>query len=213
MHTAALCNADHPKSAPNCKGDNTAAAQAASTAGTRSPAAAQQQRGSKLSLASLAAVTRFQGVPALLLMQAGANLAGSLMQSTFSLTLQQRYGLTSKQNGLVLSWVGVCVVIGEGRRVRTVCVSCPDTWCLMGLTWSFKEGCGACRICTGITFVLRQEFSSTTLLLWHAVLWPQCAITCHKLSQHASRCFQYVHSTPVSSHCVMQWRSVRLLSL
>jgi hypothetical protein len=51
-------------------------------------------------------------VPALLLMQAGANLAGSMMHSSFALVLQQQYHLTSRQNGLVLSWVGVCVVIG-----------------------------------------------------------------------------------------------------
>jgi hypothetical protein len=46
-------------------------------------------------------------------MQAGANLAGALMHSTFALVLQQRFELTSKQNGLVLSWVGVCIAVGE----------------------------------------------------------------------------------------------------
>lgn len=68
---------------------------------------------SKLSLSSLGAVTRYPGVPSLLLMQAGANLAGSLMHSTFALVLQQRFQLSSKENGLVLSWVGVCIAVGE----------------------------------------------------------------------------------------------------
>lgn len=63
-------------------------------------------------------MTRYPGVPGLLLMQAGANLAGSLMQSTFALVLQQRFQLSSRENGLVLSWVGLCVATGE----RVVCV-------------------------------------------------------------------------------------------
>lgn len=75
-------------------------------------AAAAPQR---LSLSSLAAVTRYPGVPSLLLMQGGANLAGSLMHSTFSLVLQQRFQLSSRENGLVLSWVGVCIAVGESK--------------------------------------------------------------------------------------------------
>lgn len=67
----------------------------------------------KLSLASLAAVTRYPGVPSLLLMQGGANFAGALMHSTFALVLQQRFQLSSKENGLVLSWVGVCIATGK----------------------------------------------------------------------------------------------------
>jgi predicted MFS family arabinose efflux permease len=75
----------------------------------------QQPPPPRLSLASLASITTYRGVPALLLMQAGANLAGAMMHSTFALVLQQRYELSSKQNGLVMSWVGVCVVVGESE--------------------------------------------------------------------------------------------------
>jgi hypothetical protein len=52
-------------------------------------------------------------VPALLLMQGGANLSGALMHSTFALVLQTRFALSSRENGLVLSWVGVCVAACE----------------------------------------------------------------------------------------------------
>lgn len=79
---------------------------------TAAAAAAVPQR---LSLSSLAAVTRYPGVPSLLLMQGGANLAGSLMHSTFALVLQQRFQLSSRENGLVLSWVGVCIAVGESK--------------------------------------------------------------------------------------------------
>lgn len=35
------------------------------------------------------------------------------MHSTFALVLQQRFQLSSRENGLVLSWVGVCIALGE----------------------------------------------------------------------------------------------------
>jgi hypothetical protein len=70
----------------------------------------------RLSWSSLLAVTRCRGVPALLLMQGGANLAGALMHSTFALVLQTRFQLSSRENGLVLSWVGVCVASCECKR-------------------------------------------------------------------------------------------------
>lgn len=70
----------------------------------------------KFNITSLATVVHFPGVPALLLMQAGTNMAGALVQSTLALVLQQRFGLSSRDNGLVLSWVGACVVLGELRR-------------------------------------------------------------------------------------------------
>eukprot|EP00197_Chlamydomonas_leiostraca_P013344 CAMPEP_0202880048 /NCGR_PEP_ID=MMETSP1391-20130828/34512_1 /ASSEMBLY_ACC=CAM_ASM_000867 /TAXON_ID=1034604 /ORGANISM="Chlamydomonas leiostraca, Strain SAG 11-49" /LENGTH=395 /DNA_ID=CAMNT_0049562493 /DNA_START=46 /DNA_END=1233 /DNA_ORIENTATION=- len=38
-------------------------------------------------------------------------LAGGMLQAVFSLLLQRTYGLTSKQNGLVLSYVGVATMV------------------------------------------------------------------------------------------------------
>lgn len=35
------------------------------------------------------------------------------MHSTFALVLQQRFQLSSKENGLVLSWVGLCMATCE----------------------------------------------------------------------------------------------------
>jgi hypothetical protein len=53
------------------------------------------------------------GVPSLLLVQACSGLAQSVFQSTFSLLVKQQYGLSSKANGMMLSYVGCCIVFGE----------------------------------------------------------------------------------------------------
>lgn len=68
---------------------------------------------------NLLAAARCPGVPPLLLVQAGAGLAGGIFQSTFSLVLQQQYKLTSKESGMVLSYVGGCIVFGEFRTQET----------------------------------------------------------------------------------------------
>jgi hypothetical protein len=74
-------------------------------------AAAVQQRA--FSVASLAAVVQYPGVPSLLLVQACSGLAQSVFQSTFSLLIKKQYGLSSKANGMMLSYVGCCIVFGE----------------------------------------------------------------------------------------------------
>lgn len=85
-----------------------------SSSGSSNGAAApapQQQRA--FSIASLAAVVQHPGVPSLLLVQACSGLAQSVFQSTFSLLIKKQYGLSSKANGMMLSYVGCCIVFGE----------------------------------------------------------------------------------------------------
>jgi hypothetical protein len=82
---------------------------------------------------NLLAAARCPGVPPLLLVQAGAGLAGGIFQSTFSLVLQQQYKLTSKESGMVLSYVGGCIVFGEFRthepkRVRLQAIGNADSF-------------------------------------------------------------------------------------
>jgi hypothetical protein len=98
--------ADAPSKQRQQKQDGKSSSTGNSAAG---PAASQRA----FSVASLAAVVRYPGVPSLLLVQACSGLAQSVFQSTFSLVIKKQYGLSSKANGMMLSYVGCCIVFGE----------------------------------------------------------------------------------------------------
>lgn len=76
-----------------------------------SPPASKSTAG--VNISSILSVCRCPGVPQLLLVQAGAGLAQATFQSTFSLVMQQQFGVDSKTNGMVLSYVGLCIVAGK----------------------------------------------------------------------------------------------------
>jgi hypothetical protein len=77
---------------------------------------------------------RYRGVPSLLLVQACSGLAQSVFQSTFSLVIKKQYGLSSKANGMMLSYIGCCIVFGESSVCWHVA---PINFNL--LTWQFHR--------------------------------------------------------------------------
>jgi hypothetical protein len=86
----------------------------AATPGTTPSKQAAAARTPSPGLAAFWGVVRAPGVPQLLLFKVWSAFPLAMLSSTFSLVLQQRYGLDSRQNGWVLSYLGACMVAGEG---------------------------------------------------------------------------------------------------
>eukprot|EP00878_Enallax_costatus_P020788 GHUV01021985.1.p1 GENE.GHUV01021985.1~~GHUV01021985.1.p1 ORF type:complete len:378 (+),score=52.14 GHUV01021985.1:404-1537(+) len=119
-----------------------------------------------ISLRSITSVCCTKGVPELLIIQAGAGLAQAIFQSTFSLVMQQQFGVDSKTNGLVLSYVGLCIVfaqsllikplssrLGEPKAVILCCGILATAFAIMSVSSQFWQvlGCLLPLACGAVT--------------------------------------------------------------
>ncbi|WIA17363.1 hypothetical protein OEZ85_014225 [Tetradesmus obliquus] len=127
---ALLLPADSPSKQQQRKEHSTSSSGSSNGAAVPAP---QQQR--VFSIASLAAVVQHPGVPSLLLVQACSGLAQSVFQSTFSLLIKKQYGLSSKANGMMLSYVGCCIVFAQAVVIKPVSKR-------VGETAAVRGGCG-----------------------------------------------------------------------
>ncbi|KAK9812840.1 hypothetical protein WJX72_004589 [[Myrmecia] bisecta] len=81
----------------------------------------------KAKLSDIVTVCGLPGVPSLLVVKVLTGLAFAIFHSTFTLILVDQFGLEAKDNGLVLSYVGVASIVVQAVVVGWVSQRFPDS--------------------------------------------------------------------------------------
>ncbi len=93
---------------------------------TITPEARQRARGEESRGHALKRAFGRKGMPSLLLIALLAMSGFAMMEGTFSLMAQARFGFGPKQVGWLFAFVGVCIVIYQGGLVRVVAKRIPE---------------------------------------------------------------------------------------
>ncbi|KXZ51909.1 hypothetical protein GPECTOR_11g37 [Gonium pectorale] len=120
--------------------------------GTSSDGIGGEQRkggGLRHMLMAFVEVARRPGLPSLLAGKVLVGLGGAVYTSMFPVLLQRRYGLDPKLNGMVMSYVGVLLLAGQGLLVGPVIAALgeprTELLCVGALvaTYAVLAGCGS----------------------------------------------------------------------
>ncbi|KAG2437841.1 hypothetical protein HXX76_005459 [Chlamydomonas incerta] len=104
---------EHNGTTGDVQADGTAHADAAPPTDTK-------KGGVKAMLSAFVEVARRPGVPDLLLGKVLVGLGSAVYQSLFGVLLKQQYGLDPNRNGMVMSYVGSLLLLGQGLLVGPV---------------------------------------------------------------------------------------------
>ncbi|HJV89791.1 MAG TPA: MFS transporter [Holophagaceae bacterium] len=102
------------------------------------------------------------GMPALLLIALLAMSGFAMMEGTFSLMAQARFGFGPKQVGWLFAFVGVCIVIYQGGLVRMVAKRIPER---------IAMGLGLAAMAVSLYALPRAPWAAPFLLLLVPMAW------------------------------------------
>lgn len=129
---------------------------------TITPEARQRARGEESRGHALKRAFGRKGMPALLLIALLAMSGFAMMEGTFSLMAQARFGFGPKQVGWLFAFVGVCIVIYQGGLVRVVAKRIPERVAM---------GAGLAAMAVALYTLPRAPWAAPFLILLVPLAW------------------------------------------